>query len=56
MQGHSRDAVSQACASRLSSSISYSLGPACWLWDFLRRSKQVGCFFLPTPVCLLVGV
>ncbi|GAB1301944.1 Glutamine-dependent NAD(+) synthetase [Apodemus speciosus] len=23
-----------------------SLGPACWLWDFLRRSKQAG-FFLP---------
>ncbi|XP_054580848.1 glutamine-dependent NAD(+) synthetase [Eptesicus fuscus] len=23
-----------------------SLGPACWLWDFLRRSQQAG-FFLP---------
>ncbi|PVV03349.1 hypothetical protein BB560_002176 [Smittium megazygosporum] len=23
-----------------------SLGPACWLWDYLRRSKQGG-FFLP---------
>ncbi|XP_043779982.1 glutamine-dependent NAD(+) synthetase isoform X3 [Cervus elaphus] len=23
-----------------------SLGPACWLWDFLRRSRQAG-FFLP---------
>ncbi|CAK6449854.1 unnamed protein product [Pipistrellus nathusii] len=23
-----------------------SLGPACWLWDFLRRSHQAG-FFLP---------
>ncbi|BFZ53134.1 glutamine-dependent NAD(+) synthetase [Savitreella phatthalungensis] len=23
-----------------------SLGPACWLWDYLRRSKQAG-FFLP---------
>uniref|UniRef100_A0A8I6GEG1 Glutamine-dependent NAD(+) synthetase n=2 Tax=Rattus norvegicus TaxID=10116 RepID=A0A8I6GEG1_RAT len=23
-----------------------SLGPACWLWDFLRRSNQAG-FFLP---------
>ncbi|XP_054553405.1 glutamine-dependent NAD(+) synthetase isoform X2 [Talpa occidentalis] len=23
-----------------------SLGPACWLWDFLRRSRQGG-FFLP---------
>jgi NAD+ synthase (glutamine-hydrolysing) len=22
------------------------LGPACWLWDYLRRSKQGG-FFLP---------
>lgn len=19
----------------------FSLGPACWLWDYLRRSKQV---------------
>lgn len=24
----------------------YSLGPACWLWDYLRRSKTSG-FFLP---------
>lgn len=24
----------------------YSLGPACWLWDYLRRSKMAG-FFLP---------
>lgn len=23
-----------------------ALGPACWLWDYLRRSKQGG-FFLP---------
>ncbi|XP_076971513.1 glutamine-dependent NAD(+) synthetase isoform X1 [Tamandua tetradactyla] len=23
-----------------------SLGPACWLWDFLRRSRQAG-YFLP---------
>lgn len=23
-----------------------SLGPACWLWDYLRRSSQAG-FFLP---------
>ena len=23
-----------------------SLGPACWLWDYLRRSGQAG-FFLP---------
>jgi NAD+ synthase (glutamine-hydrolysing) len=23
-----------------------ALGPACWLWDYLRRSKQAG-FFLP---------
>jgi NAD+ synthase (glutamine-hydrolysing) len=23
-----------------------SLGPACWMWDFLRRSRQAG-FFLP---------
>lgn len=23
-----------------------SLGPACWLWDYLRRSKQAG-FFIP---------
>ena len=23
-----------------------SMGPACWLWDYLRRSKQAG-FFLP---------
>ncbi len=23
-----------------------SLGPACWLWDYLRRSKLSG-FFLP---------
>jgi NAD+ synthase (glutamine-hydrolysing) len=22
------------------------MGPACWLWDYLRRSKQGG-FFLP---------
>ena len=21
-----------------------SLGPACWLWDFLRRSRQVRCW------------
>lgn len=26
--------------------ICLSLGPACWLWDYLRRSKQAG-FFLP---------
>ena len=26
--------------------ISHSLGPACWLWDYLRRSGQGG-FFLP---------
>ena len=24
----------------------HSLGPACWLWDYLRRSKMAG-FFLP---------
>lgn len=24
----------------------HSLGPACWLWDYLRRSGQGG-FFLP---------
>lgn len=37
-----------------------SLGPACWLWDYLRRSGQAG-FFLPLsggenllkPVCNL---
>ena len=23
-----------------------SLGPACWLWDYLRRSKAAG-FFIP---------
>ena len=23
-----------------------ALGPACWLWDYLRRSRQAG-FFLP---------
>jgi NAD+ synthase (glutamine-hydrolysing) len=23
-----------------------AMGPACWLWDYLRRSKQGG-FFLP---------
>ncbi|KAJ6667101.1 hypothetical protein lerEdw1_017079 [Lerista edwardsae] len=27
-------------------SFTSSLGPACWLWDYLRRSKQGG-FFLP---------
>jgi len=26
--------------------IYFSLGPSCWLWDYLRRSKQGG-FFLP---------
>jgi hypothetical protein len=26
--------------------IFYSLGPACWLWDYLRRSGQGG-YFLP---------
>jgi NAD+ synthase (glutamine-hydrolysing) len=37
------------------------LGPACWLWDYLRRSKMAG-FFLPlsggidsSSVCCLVG-
>ncbi|KAM7087399.1 glutamine-dependent NAD(+) synthetase isoform 9-T10 [Molossus nigricans] len=29
-----------------STSEEISLGPACWLWDFLRRSQQAG-FFLP---------
>ena len=24
----------------------FRLGPACWLWDYLRRSKQGG-YFLP---------
>lgn len=45
MQGYCIGAMSQAYGSRLNTVISCSLGPACWLWDFLRRSKQVGCFF-----------
>lgn len=44
MQSHGIGTVSQAGASRLNTVTSCSLGPACWLWDFLRRSKQVGCF------------
>lgn len=44
MQGYCIGAMSQAYGSRLNT-VSCSLGPACWLWDFLRRSKQVGCFF-----------
>jgi hypothetical protein len=26
--------------------ISFSLGPACWLWDYLRRSRTQG-YFIP---------
>nr|XP_010955099.1 glutamine-dependent NAD(+) synthetase isoform X1 [Camelus bactrianus] len=40
-----------------------SLGPACWLWDFLRRSQQAG-FLLPlsggvdsaAPACLVYSM
>uniref|UniRef100_UPI00358E7556 glutamine-dependent NAD(+) synthetase isoform X2 n=1 Tax=Myxine glutinosa TaxID=7769 RepID=UPI00358E7556 len=32
--------------SALSLDLCFSLGPACWLWDYLRRSNQAG-FFLP---------
>ena len=28
-----------------------ALGPACWLWDYLRRSRQAG-FFLPLSYVL----
>jgi NAD+ synthase (glutamine-hydrolysing) len=38
-----------ACVLPLSSSLrmlTYSLGPACWLWDYLRRSRIQG-YFLP---------
>lgn len=24
----------------------FRLGPACWMWDYLRRSRQAG-FFVP---------
>lgn len=33
-----------------------ALGPACWLWDYLRRSKQGGYFIplvSPSSVCRL---
>lgn len=51
MQGHCAGAMSQSYNSRLNTIIPCSLGPACWLWDFLRRSKQVGCLSLPLPEC-----
>lgn len=31
--------------SNLRITVCYSLGPACWLWDYLRRSGQVGGAF-----------
>jgi hypothetical protein len=31
------------------------LGPACWLWDFLRRSGAAG-FFLPLSGKYLLGL
>lgn len=32
----------------------FSLGPACWLWDYLRRSKQVKTAFCSYHAHLLL--
>ena len=31
----------QKCIEKLLTAVLLSLGPACWLWDYLRRSGQV---------------
>lgn len=43
--------TSQVTPKFLGPSEEIRVGPACWLWDYLRRSKQKG-FFLPLRFAL----